>query len=88
MCWKIWQLVPANAVQMNVAPEYGLMSYEHSGSLISRETHASARPSTISVVVLMKLRRLKGELLKAYFRIVSLLIATRSHVPFLHHKHK
>lgn len=86
--WQIWQLVPANAVQMNVAPEYGLTTYQHSASLVSRETHASARPSTVCVVFLMKLRRLKGELFKGYSRISSLWIGKRRHVPFLHHEHK
>jgi glycosyl transferase family 25 len=42
--WSAWQLVPANAVQMNVAPLYGLPTPVHSDSLIAREKHPSAPP--------------------------------------------
>jgi glycosyl transferase, family 25 len=86
--WSAWQLVPANVVQMNVAPLYGLPAPVHSDSLIAREKHPSAPPPTIGLVFMMKWRRLKGELNKALRRISSFWLAKRGYVPYLHHDHQ
>lgn len=86
--WRFFQLVPANAIQMNVAPLYGLPALVHSESLISRETHASAAAPDRGVVLRMKWRRLKGELNKARLRLCSTWGAQRGYVPYLHHQHQ
>ncbi|MFM2074271.1 MAG: hypothetical protein RJB34_576 [Pseudomonadota bacterium] len=86
--WNFLQLVPANALQMNVASEYGLPEYAHSASLIAREMHVSAKPPTITLLVAMKWRRFKGELNKACLRLCSNSMGKRDYVPYLHHKHK
>ena len=86
--WDFFQLVPANAIQMNVAPEYGLPEHVHSASLIAREIHVSAKPSTIALLLTMKWRRLKGELSKACLRLCTTPMGKRSFVPYLHHLHK
>lgn len=86
--WNFLQLVPANAIQMNVAPEYGLPEYAHSASLIARETQVTAKPSQIALLLAMKWRRLKGELSKAYLRLCAMPLSKRDFVPYLHHRHK
>jgi glycosyl transferase family 25 len=86
--WDFFQLVPANAIQMNVAPEYGLPEHIHSASLIAREMHVSAKPPTIALLLAMKWRRFKGELSKACLRLCSNLMIKRDYVPYLHHQHK
>lgn len=86
--WRIWQLVPANAIQMNVAPDYGLTSFPNSESLIAREQHASPVAPSKTVKYSMKWRRFKCELHKAWLRISTLFMCTRTYVPYLHHDHK
>lgn len=86
--WSVWQLVPANAVQMNVAPDYGLPELPYSESLIAREMHVSAKVPTITLACTMKRRRFEGELKKARLRLCSLLRIRRCFVPYLHHEHK
>ena len=86
--WNFLQLVPANAIQMNVAPEYGLPEHVHSASLIAREMHVSAKPPTIAMSAAMKWRRVKGELNKAGLRLCSTSMGKRDYVPYLHHQHK
>lgn len=85
--WRIWQLVPANAVQMSVAPDFGLPHMDHSESLIAREQHASAiAPMTVRCQ--MKARRLIGEVKKAWRQLSSLLLYKRSCIPFMNHNHR
>jgi hypothetical protein len=86
--WDFFQLIPANAIQMNVAPEYGLPEHIHSASLIAREMHVSAKPPTIALSLAIKWRRFKGELSKACLRLCSNSMIKRDYVPYLHHQHK
>jgi len=86
--WRIWQLVPANAVQMSVAPDFGLPKMDHSESLIARELHAAAIANSLTVRCQMKTRRLFGELKKAWWQLTSLIIYTRSRVPFIDHHYR
>jgi glycosyl transferase family 25 len=85
--WSAWQLVPANVVQMNVAPEYGLQALPHSESLIAREIHASAIVPSRWVLYRMKWRRFKGECSKALVHLTKLLISKRGYVPFMNQPH-
>lgn len=85
--WSAWQLVPANVVQMNVAPNFGLVAPAHSESLIAREAHASPVVPNAWVLIQIKSRRLKGELRKAWIRLCALLIAKREFVAYLSHRH-
>lgn len=84
--WSAWQLVPANVVQMNVAPDYGLKALPHSESLIAREIHASAIVPSRWILFRMKWRRLLGELGKAWTNLTKLLIAKRGYVPFMNQR--
>ncbi|MEY4505909.1 MAG: hypothetical protein RL297_487 [Pseudomonadota bacterium] len=86
--WRVWQLVPANAIQMSVGPSYGLPLHPCGESTIAREIHASATPPTPTLIFLMKWRRLKGELKKAHIRIRALLMIKRKYVPYLNHLHR
>lgn len=85
--WSAWQLVPANVVQMNVAPNFGLQVLPHSESLIARENYASAIVPNRCIFYQMKWRRFKGEFSKAWIHLTKLLIAKRGYVPFINHKH-
>ena len=86
--WRIWQLVPANAVQMSVAPDFGLPPMDHSESMIAREQHASAIAPSPTVRWHMKGRRLLGELDKAWRQLSTVLMCKRTHVPFMNHEHR
>ena len=86
--WSVWQLVPANVVQMSVANEYGLSAPVHGDSLIAREIHASAVAPNMSVICQMKWRRIKGELNKAWRRMAIPLFAKRDYVSYLSHLHR
>jgi glycosyl transferase family 25 len=86
--WRIWQLIPANSIQMNVAPDYGLTSIPNSESLIARERYASATVPSQSVKYAMKWRRLKCELYKAWLRMSYLFTYKRAYIPYLHHNHE
>ena len=85
--WNAWQLVPANVIQMNVAPDYGLHELPHSESLIAREIHASAIVPNFRIFYQMKWRRLKGEFEKAWIHLTKFLIAKRGYVPFMNQVH-
>ncbi len=85
--WRIWQLVPANAVQMSVAPDFGLPHMDHSESMIAREQHASAMAPSLTVRWQMKGRRLLGELNKAWRQLSTVLHCKRTRVPFMNHDH-
>lgn len=85
--WRIWQLVPANAIQMSVAPSFGLPSMDHSESMIAREQHASAIAPSLQVRCQMKGRRFWGELHKALRQLSTLWRYKRTHVPFMNHDH-
>ena len=86
--WRIWQLVPANAVQMSVAPDFGLPPMDHSDSMIAREQNASAVAPSMSVKFHMKWRRVNGELIKAWRQLSSLFAHNRVYIPYLNHDHK
>ena len=86
--WRVWQLVPANAIQMNVAPDYGLKSLPNSESLIAREQHASATAPSRTVKYIMKWRRIKCELYKAWLLASFFFMHKRVFVPYLEHNHK
>jgi glycosyl transferase family 25 len=80
--WQAWQLVPANVIQMNVAPLYGIGSPKESGSLISSSIKLASEPIDIGLHIRMKARRLMGELRKAKINMGVLTGKSRIHVPF------
>lgn len=80
--WQAWQLVPANVIQMNVAPLYGLESPSQSGSLISKSENFVSSSIHIRLGIRMKVRRLLGELRKAKINLGVLAGKSRIHVPF------
>jgi len=86
--WSAWQLVPANVVQMNVAPLYGILPPTHSDSLIAREKYPSAVPPAIGIIFIMKWRRFKGELNKALRRVSMFWCTKRGYVPYLDYDHQ
>jgi glycosyl transferase family 25 len=86
--WRIWQLIPANAIQMNVAPEYGLSSLPNSESLIAREHNPSATAPSHTIKYIMKWRRFKCEMKKAWILISLSFKHKRKYIPYLHHEHE
>lgn len=81
--WHAWQLVPANVVQMNVAPLFGLKSGFESPSLIARESVQSPTPPSTRSWRSMRFKRLRGELKKARIRLIWALKSQRQCVPFM-----
>jgi glycosyl transferase family 25 len=83
--WQAWQLVPANVVQMNIAPQFGLKSGFESPSLIARESVQSPTPPSPKSWRAMRLKRLRAELKKARVRLFGALKSQRQCVPFMSH---
>jgi len=80
--WSAWQLFPANVIQFNVAPLFGIDPSIKSGSLISNSRNKNPPIKSMSLFFIFKIRRLKGELRKAGFRILALFKGERCYVPF------
>lgn len=80
--WQAWQLVPANVIQMNVAPLYGISQPKESGSLISNSAKLVSEPINFDLYIRMKARRLAGEFRKAKINLGILWGNSRTHVPF------
>jgi hypothetical protein len=68
--WRAWQLSPANAVQLNVSVNFGLKPPFDSPSLIAREKNLPPCPPSLSIFFKMKLRRIVGEFIKIYIKII------------------
>jgi hypothetical protein len=83
--WQAWQLVPANVVQMNIAPQFGLKSEFESPSLIAREAVQSPAPPSPASWMAMRLKRLRAELKKARVRLFGVRKSQRQCVPFMGH---
>jgi glycosyl transferase family 25 len=80
--WRAWQLVPANVIQLCVAPLYGMVPPEDPRSLISNAaTPLTTRPD-FGLQVRMKWRRVLGELRKAKINLSVFAGRSRTHVPF------
>jgi len=80
--WRAWQLVPANVVQMMVAPEFGLAPPMQTESFIAREKTASPMVPNIWVAVKTRFRRAQCELTKGAIRIICAAFAVRTRVAF------
>lgn len=80
--WRAWQLVPANVIQMCVAPLYGMEPPEEPGSLIASAASPAADQLPWGLHMQMKIRRLLGELRKAKINLGVLAGRSRLHVPF------
>jgi glycosyl transferase family 25 len=84
--WRAWQLVPANVVQMNIAPQFGLNSEFESPSLIAREAVQSPIPPSPASWRAMRLKRLRAELKKSRVRLFGARKSQRQCVTFMGHK--
>ncbi|MFZ9733916.1 MAG: glycosyltransferase family 25 protein [Burkholderiaceae bacterium] len=80
--WRAWQLIPANVVQIMVAPEFGLDPPMRTESFIAREQTASPTTPNIWVAVKTRFRRAKCELRKAGVRLACAVFAVRTRVSF------
>lgn len=80
--WRAWQLVPANVIQMCVAPLYGMEPPEEPGSLIASAAVPKADKLAFGLHMQMKIRRLLGELRKAKINLGVFAGRSRTHVPF------
>lgn len=80
--WRAWQLVPANVIQLCVAPLYGMVPPEDPQSLISNAATQSTPMPDFGLQVRMKLRRVLGELRKAKINLGVFAGRSRTHVPF------
>lgn len=78
--WRAWQLIPANVVQMMVAPQFGLDPPMHTESFIAREKTASPVIPNIWVAVKTRFRRVRGELTKGSIRVICATFAVRTRV--------
>ena len=80
--WRAWQLVPANVIQLCVAPLYGMVPPEDPRSLISNVATQSTPMPDLGLQVRMKLRRVLGELRKAKINLGVFAGRSRLRVPF------
>lgn len=85
---KVWQLVPAVAIQMCMLPYYGMPVMDEGNSQIAREQHASPTPTSFAIYAIMKIRRIRGEILKGLRRLGVLVGHQRDYIPYLHHQRK
>lgn len=87
---EVWQLVPAIAIQQCMLTYYGLPEQKKEGaSQIAREQYESPKPPSLQIAVLMRARRLSGEIKKGLIKLKVLIGHRRQFVPYLtHHRYR